>query len=190
MLPSTTDIVIVGGGPAGAAAGRLLAAWGHAVLLFTKDGAAAHTLAESIPPSCRKLFRVLGVLDAVDAGGFYRSTGNTSWWGAEQSRSERFADGEIGYQVSRREFDRVLLTQAEAAGVRVIQAQVKRVTLPADDAAARPRVQVADNTGSDTAMSIEARVVLDCSGRAGVIARHGFRRVLIYLSTIGAANAN
>ena len=187
MLPSTTDVVIVGGGPAGAAAGRLLAAWGHAVVLFTKDGAAAHTLAESIPPSCRKLFRVLGVLDAVDAGGFHRSTGNTFWWGAGESRSERFADGELGYQVSRRELDRVLLTQAEAAGVRVIRAPVRRVTLPADDPAARPRVQVADDAGSDAAMSVEARVVLDCSGRAGVIARHGFRRQVGAPSTLAIA---
>ena len=187
MLPSTTDVVIVGGGPAGAAAGRLLAAWGHAVVLFTKAGAAANTLAESIPPSCRKLFRVLGVLDAVDAGGFHRSTGNTFWWGAGESRSERFADGELGYQVSRRELDRVLLTQAEAAGVRVIRAPVRRVTLPADDPAARPRVQVADDAGSDAAMSVEARVVLDCSGRAGVIARHGFRRQVGAPSTLAIA---
>ena len=186
MLPSTADVVIVGGGPAGAAAGRLLAAWGHTVLLVTKDTAGARTLAESIPPSCRKLFRVLGVLDAVDAAGFHRSTGNTFWWGAGKSRSERFADGELGYQVLRCELDHVLLAQAEAAGVRVVRAAVKRVILPADGAASRPKVLVADDAASDVA-TVEARIVLDCSGRAGVIARQGFRRQVGAPSTLAIA---
>ena len=170
------DVVIVGGGPAGAAAGRLLAAWGHAVLLFAKRGSAAETLAESIPPSCRKLFQAIGVLDAVDAAGFYRSTGNTIWWGPGESRSECFADGELGYQVRRRELDQLLVAQAEAAGVRVVHSPVRRVELepPATDDP-RARVYVAGESDGERAAPVAARVVLDCSGRAGVIARQGLR---------------
>ncbi|HJO37986.1 MAG: tryptophan 7-halogenase [Vicinamibacterales bacterium] len=169
QLPASSDVVIVGGGPAGAVAAHLLAAWGHAVLVFTKPESDAPTLAESIPPSCRKLFRAVGVLEAVDAAGFYRSTGNTVWWGDGESRSERFAEGAFGHQVERRRFDRLLRSQAEAAGARISERMVKRVEF----AEGRAVVGVADG-GGDT--RVDAQIVLDCSGRAGVVARHGFRR--------------
>ncbi len=65
-LPSTSDIIVIGGGPAGASAARILSAWGHGVLLLTKSQSPMPTLAESLPPSCRKLFRAIGVLEAID----------------------------------------------------------------------------------------------------------------------------
>ena len=34
---TTFDVAIIGGGPAGASAARLLAQWGHAVVLLTKE---------------------------------------------------------------------------------------------------------------------------------------------------------
>src|ERR671922_2236058 len=98
MQMSTFDVAIVGAGPAGAAAARLLAAWGHSVAVVggrTKD--LRHNLAESIPPSCRKLFAAIGVLDAIEREGFYRSTGNTVWWESDEPRRERFADDVTGY---------------------------------------------------------------------------------------------
>ena len=172
-LPSTSDIIVIGGGPAGASAARILAAWGHEVLLLTKSQSPMPTLAESLPPSCRKLFRAIGVLEAIDEAGFYRSTGNTFWWGNDQMRSEHFADDERGYQVVRREFDHLLRDQAEAANTTVVESTVKRVEFDTDDTAT---VHVAAYGEHADPVVIRARVVLDCSGRAGVIARQGFRR--------------
>ena len=172
-LPSTSDIVVIGGGPAGASAARILAAWGHGVLLLTKNQSHVPTLAESLPPSCRKLFRAIGVLEAIDEAGFYRSTGNTFWWGNDQMRSEHFADDERGYQVVRREFDHLLRDQAEAANTTVVESTVKRVEFDTDDTAT---VHVATDSERRTTVEVEARVVLDCSGRSGIIARRGFRR--------------
>ncbi|MAG71605.1 MAG: hypothetical protein CL471_15135 [Acidobacteria bacterium] len=170
QLPASSDAVIVVGGPAGTVAARLLAAWGHAVLVFTKAEADAPTIAESIPPSCRKLFRAVGILEAIDAAGFFRSTGNTVWWGGGVSRAEAFAEGALGYQVERRRLDRLLRSQAEAAGAPIIERMVTRVEFDAG----RAVVAVVDGAGDET--SVDARIVLDCSGRAGVVARHGFRR--------------
>ena len=107
------DVIVIGGGPAGAAAGRLLAAWGHSVLVLTKPIDEARGLAESLPPSTRKLLAAVGVLEAVEAAGFYRTTGNTVWWGEADGRVETFpqAGEAAGYQVFRPAFDRLLIAQ-------------------------------------------------------------------------------
>jgi 2-polyprenyl-6-methoxyphenol hydroxylase-like FAD-dependent oxidoreductase len=177
---SEYDVVVIGGGPAGAAVGRLLAAWGHAVLVLTKPIDEARGLAESLPPSTRKLLAAVGVLEAVEAAGFYRTTGNTVWWGASgasDGRVETFdRAGEdaasAGYQVFRPQLDRLLIERAGAAGARVlIGASVKRVE--ADEPGGMSHVEF-EHDGRLSSAS--ARFVLDCSGRAGVIARQGYRR--------------
>jgi flavin-dependent dehydrogenase len=171
------DAIVIGGGPAGAAAARLLAAWGHSVLVLTKPIDEARGLAESLPPSTRKLLAAVGVLDAVEVAGFYRATGNTVWWASADGRVEMFqhageAGEAAGYQVFRPAFDRLLIARTAAAGARVlIGASVKHVQ--ADDAGGMSHVQF-EHDGRTVTSS--ARFVLDCSGRAGVIARQGYRR--------------
>ena len=90
--PSYYDVSIIGGGPAGAAAARLLASWGHSVIVLDRTHSAM-SLGESLPPSCRKLFDVLGVTASIDDAKFYRSSGNTVWWEDREPRSETFMDG-------------------------------------------------------------------------------------------------
>src|SRR4051794_25228481 len=87
------DAVIIGGGPAGATAGRLLAEWGHSVAILAAPADPRRALAECLPPSNRKLFQFLGILDAIDAAGFYRTTGNTVWWGGRERRGEMYPQG-------------------------------------------------------------------------------------------------
>jgi flavin-dependent dehydrogenase len=166
--PST---VIIGGGPAGAVAGRLLAAWGHrAVILEKTSSRPAHGLAESIPPSARKLLGRVGVLQAVDAAGFFQSTGNTVWWGSDACRVESFGDGRApGLQVYRPALDRLLLQCAIESGVELrAGARVRSVTL--DDR--RGHVEYEREGRLET---LQCEWVLDCSGRSGVLARR-FRR--------------
>ena len=79
MVEPVFDALIIGGGPAGSAAARLLATWGHSVLLLTKTVKATRSLGESLPPSCQKLFDLLGITAAVNQSGFLASTGNTVW---------------------------------------------------------------------------------------------------------------
>jgi flavin-dependent dehydrogenase len=167
MADRAAEILIVGGGPAGCAAARLLALWGHRVALVTREPHAHRpALAESIPPSCGKLFSVLGLAAAIDAAGFIRSSGNTVWWGEGDGRVERFGDGQRGWQVTSDALCATLCDGARAAG-----ATIERARVTADQLDASP-----------------AALVLDCSGRAGIVARaRGWRRHEPALKTVALA---
>ena len=142
-------VLILGAGPAGCTAARFLALWGHAVTIVAKPEGGGVALAESMTPSCGKFFDLLGISDAIDGAGFVRATGNTVWWGAGEPRVEMFANGARGWQATSTALERVMLAEAERAGARV-----ERHTLTPDGAAVRPAV-----------------FRLDCTGRAGLLAR-------------------
>ena len=107
---------MLGAGPAGAAAARLLALWGHRVTLVGKPHPPGLSLAESVPPSTRKLFDTLGVRGAIDRAEFVRSTGNTVWWGTGECRSEAFADGRLGWQITADRLESILRAAAVDGG--------------------------------------------------------------------------
>jgi flavin-dependent dehydrogenase len=168
-LPPDFDAVVIGGGPAGAVIGRLLASWTHSVRILAKAPDRSRGLAESLPPSTRKLLAEVGVLDAVERAGFYRTTGNTVWWASSDPRVETFdPSGQLaGFQVFRPDLDRVLIDSAADAGARVCDdATVRRVRLDDEPFA----VVEYEERGRRSAVS--CRFVLDCSGRAGVLGQH------------------
>ncbi len=173
-------ILILGLGPAGAAAARLLAAWGHEVVAIDRPGGDARRLAESVPPSAKKILRSIGVLDAVDATGFMPWRGNTVWWAGREPRIERFTDDDAGYQVARQELDRVLRGQAIAAGAHVVEGRV--LELSRDDDGTTVRVEQA--AGST---EMRARTVIDATGRSGLIARSGYRALDASRRTVAVA---
>lgn len=164
------DAIIVGGGPAGSAIGRLLAVWGHRVVILAKARAVERGLAESIPPSTRKLLQTIGVLDAVAGAGFVRNRGNVVWWGSDRARTEDFGGtGDFGFQVYRPRFDAVLLEEAGHAGARVERGAIAR-SIALDDEGV---MVTADR--DDARLDLHGRFVVDASGRAGVLARQGYR---------------
>jgi flavin-dependent dehydrogenase len=155
------DVVVVGGGPAGSTAARLLAQWGHSVVIVT-PALARRGLAECLPPSTRKLFQFLGIQSEIDGAGFFRTAGNTVWWGKSGERIEPYPEG-WGYQVLRKDFDRLLLHLARSAGTRIQVGKAFDSPSPAGH-----RI-VVESAGIRAA--IPAKFILDCSGRAGVIGR-------------------
>jgi len=162
------DVLVVGAGPAGSTAAQLLASWGWSVVLVHRAASppGRPSLAESLPSSTRKLFAFLGQLDRIEATGFYPNEGNVARW-AQASRATRSADA--GFHVSRGAFDQVLRDAAVAAGARIVDAVVRRVE-------AGDPIEVSYGTDHRRIETCAARFVLDCSGRAGVVARRGFRR--------------
>lgn len=163
---SPFDVLVCGGGPAGSAVARQLSSWGRRVCLVTRPAdTAGGTLAESLPPSADKLFRVLGLETDIEAAGFLRSTGNTVWWGERDARVEGFGEGRLGWQVSAPALEQVLQEAAQRAGVHLVRERVDSL------AAARARWP--------------SRWVLDCTGRTGLVARvRGWRRFEPSLRTV------
>ncbi len=136
-------MVVLGGGPAGATVSLLLSNWGHDVRVITRP-VDDHGLAVSLPPSCGKLFDAIGVGAAIARAGFIRSTGHTVWWGSDAPRIETFAAGSLGWQVEVGRLSSVMLERAVESGVQVERRMAGAVSHP---------------------------FVIDCTGRAGVLAR-------------------
>jgi flavin-dependent dehydrogenase len=175
VVPSAVDAVVIGGGPAGAAVARQLAAWGHDVVVLPGPPARRPCIAESLPPSCRKPLAALGLLEEVEAAGFHPTRGNSAAWAESELRAQEFAPGETGFQVERGRLDELLLASAASAGARVVPHGRAGAVEWGRDPDGSPLASV-PWSGAGEQGSLRTRWVLDCSGRAGVLARRGLRR--------------
>ena len=160
------DVIVIGAGPAGCAAAIVLAEVGRSVLVIDRPRGDRRALAESIPPSARRVLTELGVDGLVSSAGFQPWRGNTVWWADAPARVERFLPEAVGFQVDRHRFDLVLRDAAVRAGAQFVAGTVRVAT---------PPVVTVDVDGRQEGAT--APWILDCSGRAGVLARHGPRIV-------------
>ena len=170
------DVLIIGAGPAGCAAARTLAQCGHQTILVDRPAGSRSALAESVPPSANRLLVELGMKNAVEAARFHPWLGNTVWWGSDEPRVEPFATGESGYQVERERFDAVLRNEAAKAGAQIVSGTARAAGALEHQRALRTHVARPGSQGRDPDEPFEAKIILDCSGRAGVIARQGLRQ--------------
>ena len=178
-MPREYDAIIIGAGPAGCAAARLLASWGHRTLLLHRPEPDNRTLAESIPPSAQRVLATLGVLTSMEDAGFLPWLGNMVWWASADCRIESFMPGQSGYLVDRRTFDRRLRRLAAESGAHLRTGIVRSVEMP-------PEIKV---EFSGELRTLRSAFVLDCSGRAGVIARRGLRELLPSPRTVALVGA-
>jgi flavin-dependent dehydrogenase len=114
------DVCVIGGGPAGSTTAHRLASLGHEVCLIERHSFPRHHIGASLPPSILPLLEVVGARDLVEGAGFLRPRQIVVWW-AEAVTRIRTEPGLPGFHVDRGEFDRLLLQNAEANGVSVLQ---------------------------------------------------------------------
>ncbi|MEQ1668349.1 MAG: FAD-dependent oxidoreductase, partial [Sulfuriferula sp.] len=161
------DVLVIGGGPAGATAATLLAERGYQVTLLEKAHHPRFHIGESLLPANLPLLERLGVAEAVKAIGMEK-------WGAEFVSPQHehhqifeFADAwdksmPMAYQVRRADFDEILIRNAAAKNATVIEGcQVQDVVFLPDKQGAL--VQAQYDNGQKA--SWRARFVLDASGR-------------------------
>jgi len=165
------DVLVVGGGPAGSTTATLLARRGERVLLVEKEHHPRFHIGESLLPMNMPLFEQLGVSEEVARIGIPKyGVEFVSPWHDKPSTLD-FSQGwdkrlASAYEVRRSEFDHVLLKNAAAAGVEVIEGcRVTGVEFPADGGVI---VQARGDDNEDR--RFEAKFLVDASGRDTLLA--------------------
>ena len=120
-----TDLVIVGGGPAGAAAAIAARSYALRVVVLERDAAPRIRPGEAAHPGIEPLLKRLGVMDAVQTADFLRYEGHWVAWGREPLRFVPFGQDERGpwkgFQLWRPDFDAILLDGAGRAGALIVR---------------------------------------------------------------------
>lgn len=168
------DVAIIGGGPAGATAGRLLASWGRHVVLADAALGPVDKVGEAIAPSARPILETLGLAARLDSepGLARRCLGVVSDWGGVHVRDYLREPGGHGWILDRRAFEAMLARSAVDSGVDWHwRHRLKRVR----PAASGHSLILSGKGGAE--VRIDADFVIDASGRAAVLARRlGARR--------------
>jgi flavin-dependent dehydrogenase len=162
------EIVVLGGGPAGAATALALARCGRDVLLLEATRFDGPRFGETLPPEANPLLRRLGVWDAFLATLPLMSPGLVSAWGSPHPAETDFVANPHGngWHVDRNRFDAMLCEAAANAGAETrTGARVLRCTRTTDTRTADAPWSVTTN---DSPVPVNARFVVDATGRNGV----------------------
>lgn len=127
MTVARTDVLVVGGGPAGSTAACLLARHGLSVLLCERERFPRFHIGESLLPYTSRLWRRLGIYGQLEEAGFQPKWGARFYFepgeGCTHLDFEKSLDrgARQAFNVRRADFDHLLLKNAAAAGVKVLE---------------------------------------------------------------------
>ena len=168
-----TDVIIIGGGPAGSMLASYLSKAGVSNLVIEKAMHPRPHVGESLVPSTTRNFSDVGFLPVMEQEGFPRKHG-AAWHptSANGEVSIVFAEfpqpgvhQDYTYHVDRAKFDHLLLQHAKDLGSKIIQGvAVKEVLFDEEDHACGVRIDIEGHT-----LDLSSKMVIDCSGRNTVL---------------------
>ena len=167
-----SDVLIIGGGPAGTTIGSVLRERGWRVVLLEQDHHPRFHIGESLLPMNLPLLERLGVLEQVRRIGVVKHGAEFSSLGADKHETIYFREAidprpPSAFQVRRSEFDELLFRNCAAKGVTVHEGTAVK------DVAFRPGqttlVHSVDEHGESRTW--ETRFLVDSTGRDTFLAR-------------------
>jgi FADH2 O2-dependent halogenase len=170
------DVIVIGGGPAGATVGAYLGRAGHRVMVLERDIHPREHVGESLVPATNIVTHDLGFWEKLESSQFVKKPGAT-WTGTEGKVGSQFVvtfadvpqnipNPEYTYHVDRAAFDAMYLRHASELGAEVIQGISVLKVLFEGDRAVGVRVRV---LGKE--FDLRSRYVVDASGRRCLIGK-------------------
>src|SRR6266481_999740 len=156
-MASLYDVAIIGGGPAGSTAATLLARARRRVIVLEREKFPRFHVGESLLPFSTQTFDRLGVREKLDRAFLPKFGGEIVAACGTRGVKFYFKDGfrsrrDRAYQVTRSEFDKVLLDHSRENGAEVREeTEVTKLDF-ADD-----RVKIDIETSEGTRSNVEAR---------------------------------
>jgi flavin-dependent dehydrogenase len=167
------DVIVIGGGPAGATAAALIAEQKKDVLLLEREKSPKFKIGESLMPATYWTFKRLGILDKMKESSFTKkySVQFVSKSGKSSAPFYFFENNDHEssrtWQVDRDHFDELLLDTAAQKGAEVyFGGQVLDVLFDGEKA-----VGVRTKLQDKSIKNINSKVVVDASGQSALLSR-------------------
>src|SRR6185369_2564639 len=161
------DVLVLGGGSAGAAAAITLARGGVRCAVLEGSPAPVWKIGETLAPEARQILTALGVWENFERDGHLPCPGNVSLWDGNEPAEKNFIFNPHGsaWQLDRARFEAMLLAAAGSAGARIERGVAAQTIRRA--AGGRGGWEVATANGK----IVRAVWLVDASGRGSAVAR-------------------
>ncbi len=188
MKTAHTDVVVIGGGPAGSTVSTVVADSGAGVELFERERFPRFHIGESMIPETYWTLNRIGMIPKLKASAFTKKH-SVQFFNANGKASAPFyfadnKDHESSqtWQVVRSEFDQMMLENAREHGVRAHEGV--RVLDVVFEGSSAVGVRVRDEDGGER--EVRSKIVVDASGQNGLLMNKLDLRVWDPVLTMGA----
>ena len=194
MTPETTvnyqpavdgswDVIVVGGGPAGATTAALVAEHGHRVLLLERSSVPRFHVGESLIPETWWTLRRLGLLTQLKESAFPRKYSVQFVSDGHRESAPFYFDlhnsheSSVTWQVIRSEFDRMILDRACELGVVAHTSAHVTDVMTDGDRVTGVRAQLKYEHGEKREVAISASVTVDATGQSAFLSNRRRDRI-------------